>query len=105
MNKERIIREALALPTSAIEYHVSQYLAEKFPEKALLEGNDGLFNVEAYAQAGHCSLEMQTFVHDQIATRWHGREIDTFPQGIRYISSIRTGLPSSPDSDEQEMDD
>jgi ATPase family associated with various cellular activities (AAA) len=104
MNKEQIMREALALPTPAIEYHVSQYLAEKFPEKALLEGNDGLFNVEAYAQAGHCSLEMQTFVHDQIATRWHGREIDAFPQGIRYISAVSmvSGL-SSPDSDEQEM--
>ncbi|HEY5004955.1 MAG TPA: ATP-binding protein [Ktedonobacteraceae bacterium] len=104
MNKEQIMREALALPTPAIEYHVSQYLAQKFPEKALLEGNDGLFNIEAYAQAGHCSLEMQTFVHDQIATRWHGREIDAFPQGIRYISAVSmvSGL-SSPDSDEQEM--
>lgn len=106
MNKEQIIREALALPTTAIEYHVSQYLAEKFPEKALVEGNDGLFNVETYAQAGHCSLEMQTFVHDQVATRWHGREIDTLvaPQVARYISaaSMVSGLPS-PNSNEQEM--
>jgi hypothetical protein len=104
MNKEQIMREALALPTPAIEYHVSQYLAEKFPEKALLEGNDGLFNVETYAQAGHCSLEMQTFVHNQIATRWNGREIDAFPQGIRYISSARmTSLLPSRDADEPEM--
>jgi DNA polymerase III delta prime subunit len=104
MNKEQIIREALALPTTAIEYHVSQYLAEKFPEKVLLEGNDGLFNVETYAQAGHCTLEMQTFVHDQVATRWHGREIAAFPQGMRSISAARIAsmLPTF-DDDEPEM--
>ena len=106
MNKEQIIREALALPTTAIEYHVSQYLADKFPEKALVEGNDGLFNIETYAQAGLCTLEMQTFVHGQVATRWHGREIDSMlsPQIIRYISAanMASGLPSS---DGQEMSD
>jgi hypothetical protein len=103
MNKEQIIREALALPMTVIDYHVSQYLAEKFPEKALVEGNDGLFNVEIYAQAGHCSLEMQTFVHDQVVTRWHGREIDsTVP--MRYIgaASMVSGVPIP---DEQEMSD
>jgi ATPase family associated with various cellular activities (AAA) len=104
MDKEQIIREALALPPTAIEYHVSQYLAEKFPDKVLVEGNDGLFNIEAYADAGHCTLEMQTFIHDQIATRWHGREIDAFPQGIRYISSGRMGaLLPSPNDNEQEI--
>ncbi len=103
MNKEQIIREALALPTTVIDYHVSQYLAERFPEKALVEGNDGLFNVETYAQAGYCSLEMQTFVHDQVVTRWHGREIDSaFP--VRYIgaASMVSGIPIP---DEQEMSD
>lgn len=49
MIKEQIIRDALALPTTAIDYHVSQYLAEKFPEKTLVEGNDELFNIETYA--------------------------------------------------------
>jgi hypothetical protein len=77
MSKEQIIREALALPTTAIDYHVSQYLADKFPEKVLVEGNDGLFNVETYARAGHCSLEMQTFIHDQVVTHWYGREISS----------------------------
>ncbi len=108
MNKEQIIRDALALPTSAIEYHVSQYLADKFPEKALVEGNDGLFNVETYAKAGHCSLEMQASVHNQISTRWHGREIDAMvaPQIARYMSavSMMSGLPPA-NPDEQEMSD
>jgi DNA polymerase III delta prime subunit len=104
MDKERIIREALALPTTVIDYHVSEYLAEKFPEKALVEGNDGLFNVETYAEAGHCSLEMQTFVHAQVVTRWHGREINSAYPTIRYIGTASM-LPGLPSSEEQEMSD
>src|SRR5579884_3430635 len=106
MDKEQIIREALALPTTVIDYHVSQYLAEKFPEKALVEGNDGLFSVENYARAGHCTLEMQTFVHDQIVTRWHGREISSMNplQTIRYLGSGGT-MPGFPVAEEQEMSD
>lgn len=108
MNEEQIIREALALPATAIGYHVSQYLADKFPEKALVEGNDGLFNIETYAQAGLCTLEVQTFVHDQIATRWHGREIDSMfpPQLTRYISAVNMASGLSPaNPNEQEMSD
>ncbi len=110
MDKEQIIREALALPLAAIDYHVSQYLAEKFPEKALVEGNDGLFNIESYAQAGHCSLEMQASIHDQVVTRWHGRELDLPQSSMRMIGSTNAftlsalGLPS-PSSNEQEMSD
>jgi hypothetical protein len=109
MYKEQIIREALALPSTVIDYHVSQYLAEKFPEKALVEGNDGLFNVEAYARAGLCALEIQTFVHNQVVTRWHGRElVSALPaQAARVMLSMgnmMTGLPA-PDPDGQEMSD
>ena len=87
MHKEHIIHEALALPVTAIDYHVSQYLAEKFPAKALVEGNDGLFNVETYAQAGHCSLETQTFVHDQDchALAWARDRLDV-ASAVRSLS-------------------
>lgn len=67
-------REALALPTPAIEYYASQYLAENFPAKALIEGNDRLFNIETYAQVGHCSLEMPSFVHVMLPRSRKARE-------------------------------
>jgi hypothetical protein len=104
MSKEQIIREALALPTTAIQYHVSQYLAEKFPEKALVEGNDGLFNVETYAQDGHCSLEMPTFVHSEVITRWHGREIDvTLPQQTMRFITAANAMSGTTIPGDQEM--
>jgi len=56
MDKEQFIREALSLPLSAISYHASQHLATRFPDRALLEGEEGLFNIEEFAQAGHCDL-------------------------------------------------
>ena len=106
MSKEQIIREALSLPVTAISYHVSQYLAEKFPEKALVEGNDGLFNVEVYAQDGHCSLEMQTFVHNQVVTRWHGRDIDsTLPQHTVALINATNAMSGVSVPDDREMSD
>jgi AAA+ superfamily predicted ATPase len=105
LGKEQIIREALALPTTAIGYHVSQYLAEKFPEKILVEGNDGLFNVETYAQGGHCTLEMQTFIHDQVVTQWQGRVIG--PRGAKLISRFGSIMDkiAGESSEEEEISD
>src|SRR5258706_357423 len=51
MNKEQFITEALCLPATAIEYHISQHLATTHPDKALIEGDLGYFDVEAYAEA------------------------------------------------------
>jgi hypothetical protein len=105
MSKEQIIREALALPTTAIDYHVSQYLAEKFPEKVLVEGNDGLFHVEAYALGGHCTLEMHTFVHNQVVTHWQGRELSSsVPKLITRFGGMMMTITGGP-SQEEEIND
>ncbi len=75
MHPEQIIHDALALPPNAIAYHVSQYLADNQPGKALVEGGDRLFNVEAFARGGNCTIERREEVHDQLITHWRGREM------------------------------
>jgi len=75
MDIEKFIHDALCLPTNAIDYHVSQCLAEYFPDKALVEGGDGLFNIEDYALAGHCTAEHKAVVYNQVITHWYGREL------------------------------
>jgi AAA+ superfamily predicted ATPase len=75
MYKEQLIREALSMPTNVIGYYVSQILATQFPNKALVEGGDGLFNVEEFAQAQHCTIVKKNIVYNQIITHWQGREI------------------------------
>jgi len=104
LGKEQIIREALALPETAIDYHVSQYLADKFPEKVVVEGDNTLFNVETYARAGHCSLEVQTFVHDQVVTHWQGSELSS---GIPTMIARFGGLmeKTAAESSEEEISD
>ncbi len=86
MKIKKLIIKALSLPTSAISYHVSQELATLFPEKAMIEGSDCAFNLEAYAYAQKCTLEQKTSVHNQTATGWNGME------QCLYKSAVNTWL-------------
>jgi hypothetical protein len=76
MRKEQLMREALSLPTNAIEYYVSQILADMHPQKALVEGGDGLFDIEEYAHAGYCSFEQKAIIYNQVVTHYLGREMN-----------------------------
>jgi hypothetical protein len=71
---KKLMREALSLPTTAIAYYVSQQLAALYPDKALVEGKDCSFNLEAYAHVQKCTIEEKACVHNQIATSWDGME-------------------------------
>lgn len=77
MNREQLIAEALSLPLNSIAYFVSQRLADSFPEKALIETEEHYFNVEKYAQAGHCRLELKASIYNQVVTNWEGPEEGT----------------------------
>lgn len=90
MEKEQFIREALCLPISAIDYHVSMHLSALFPERVLMETEEGLFNVEEFANAGQCDLVCKTIVYNQAITSWQAPEIGVDPWGrsIRSISGV-----------------
>jgi len=70
MSNEQFIREALLLPPTAIEYHVSQSLQQLFPERACIEVEGGYFDVQSYADAQHCVLTPKTFLHNEMMTYW-----------------------------------
>ena len=72
MKIKQLIIEALSLPLSAISYHVSQQLAALYPNKALLEGCDCSFNLQAYAQASKCTIKQETSIYNQILSSWDG---------------------------------
>jgi hypothetical protein len=79
MDKEQFIHDALCLPTQAIDYHVSLHLSTLFPERALLQGSEGLFNIEEFARAGYCHLEHKAVVYNQVITHWRAPEISNQP--------------------------
>jgi len=80
MNHEigRLVAETLQLPTNAIEYHVSERLAVAFPDKAVVQGGDGLFNLEEYARAGGCTFTLDPVVYNQIITLWQRPRLEIF---------------------------
>jgi AAA+ superfamily predicted ATPase len=86
MDKTKLISQALSLPHSAIDYTVSQYLALAFPDLALVEGTESLFNLEPYAHGGHCQLEIKTILHSQIITHWVGRDLSPMERSINASS-------------------
>ncbi|BDI32930.1 hypothetical protein CCAX7_49810 [Capsulimonas corticalis] len=73
MQIDNLIREALSQPKDAINYSISQALTDIFPDRALLETTDGSFNLEQFAHAGHCKLELSHRLHNRLVTSWHGR--------------------------------
>src|SRR5579859_4975216 len=76
MRKEQLIREALSLPSNAIDYYVSQILADMYPQKVLVEGGDGLFDIEDYAAAGYCAIEQKAIIYNQVVTYHHGQAMN-----------------------------
>ncbi|MGF1989883.1 MAG: AAA family ATPase [Nostoc sp. ZfuVER08] len=78
MKIQQLITEALNLPNNAIAYHISQELAAIYPHKGLVEGNDPTFNLEKYANVNLCTLQENTFIHNQIMTSWDGMEEEIY---------------------------
>lgn len=70
MRIEQFVREAFSLPPTLIEYHISQSLKQRFPQKACLEVEAGYFDVEGYANAQQCLLTHKTLLHNQMTTYW-----------------------------------
>ncbi len=68
------IDDALQQELPAIGYNLSRRLAVLWPDKALLEGMDGSFNVEGYARAGHCALTERPTPHSQRLAHYRGPE-------------------------------
>jgi AAA+ superfamily predicted ATPase len=87
VNKEQLISEILLLPIPAIEYHLSEHLIQLFPDKALIEGDVGQFNLEGYAAANLCSLTRKTFLYNQMKTYWRAPEPEMMhPQQFHRMS-------------------
>jgi AAA+ superfamily predicted ATPase len=70
MGREDFIRDALHEPNDYIAYHVGRELAELHPDKAIIEGNTGYFDLEAFVRAEKCSIVEESSVFNHIRTNW-----------------------------------
>src|SRR6185369_5864188 len=69
---ENFIRDALKQPNDYIAYHVGRELAELHPDKAIIEGQTWLFDLDAFVRAGLCSVVEQKSVYHHVRTSWEG---------------------------------
>ena len=72
MGINNFIRDALYKPNDYVAYHVGRQLAELHPERTIIEGDTGYFDLEAYVREGHCSIVAESSVFNHIRTTWDG---------------------------------
>ncbi len=72
MTIKNFIRDALYKPNDYIAYHVGRELMELHPEKAILEGRNWYFDLDAFTRAEKCSVTGQKSVFQQVRFEWEG---------------------------------
>ena len=72
MGIENFIKDALDKPNDYIAYHIGRELAELHPGKAIIEGDTGYFDLEAFVRAERCSVVHETSLFNHIKTDWVG---------------------------------
>src|SRR5205814_5369534 len=65
-------KDALDKPNDYIAYHIGRELAELHPGKAIIEGDTGYFDLEAFVRAERCSVVHETSLFNHIKTDWVG---------------------------------
>jgi ATPase family associated with various cellular activities (AAA) len=73
MGIENFIKDALEKPRDYIAYHIGRELAELHPEKHIIAGETGYFDLEAFVRAGKCSVVHETSLFTHIKTDWMGQ--------------------------------
>jgi hypothetical protein len=54
--RDQFFLDAYCRPPLAVGYAMTHALRAAFPGKALIETNNGMFDVEGYAEAGQCTF-------------------------------------------------
>jgi AAA+ superfamily predicted ATPase len=70
MGIEDFIRDAISQPNDYIAYHVGRELLEMHPEKTVVEGRTGYFDLEAFVRAEKCSVVEQKSVFHHVKKEW-----------------------------------
>jgi hypothetical protein len=84
-----VLDDTLRLAPSAIPYRLGAALREAFPTRALLETEDGDFDVFRFRRDGHCTLDWSDEVHCQRTTDWRREEPHLSSHGRSAWSRVR----------------
>jgi hypothetical protein len=74
MFTESFFSEILSESRPAITYAVSRRLCAIFPERAIVETEEYSFDLESFARAGHCRLQVEPGLHSEIRHEWSSED-------------------------------
>ncbi|MEM6254924.1 MAG: ATP-binding protein [Cyanobacteria bacterium P01_D01_bin.156] len=80
MEIKQLVADSLQLPTNAIAYHISQSLAQIYPDREIVEGSECAFDLEAYARDGQCAITLKEVFHNHVPSYWDGTHQRTYQQ-------------------------
>jgi hypothetical protein len=72
MSDSQLFYEELNQPRPAIGYRISKRLAELRPNATVLEACDEEFELQRFAAAGFCHVDLRPGMHHEIQTHWDG---------------------------------
>lgn len=72
MGIENFIRDALYKPNDYIAYHVGRELAELYPGKTIVEGQNWYFDIESFVDDEKCSVVEEKSVFHHVKLDWEG---------------------------------
>jgi len=72
MDESSILSSELQKRATAIAYGISRALHDRCGHRAVLEARNEWFDVQQYADSGHCKASAKPGVHSQIETCWPG---------------------------------
>lgn len=72
MGIENFIRDALLKPNDYIAYHVGRELAELYPGKTIVEGQNWYFDIESFVNDEKCSVVEEKSVFHHVRVDWEG---------------------------------
>jgi len=72
MGIENFIRDALYKPNDYIAYHVGRELAELYPGKTIVEGQNWYFDIESFVDDEKCSVVEEKSVFHHVKVDWEG---------------------------------
>jgi len=90
VNLTYLILEALRMSPASIPYYVSQFLAENFPGKVIVEGDSYYFELRKYVEEGLCTTQSistvelpagyaatarDTVVYNHVMTLWDAKKL------------------------------
>src|SRR5438128_774293 len=69
----KLFGSALGLPEDELQFLLSIWMSQIFPDKYVLETGDGSFDLKHYVALGRCSVSLDPIAYAQLEAAWLGK--------------------------------